>query len=68
MSDTADDWAAVRMGEPARRALRNAGYTRFEALAGVTQADIADLHGMGPKTLELLTGELAARGLHFASA
>ncbi len=53
------------IGRPATRALAAAGLTTLEQLAELTEAEIAALHGMGPKALRLLGQELAARGLHF---
>jgi DNA-binding protein H-NS len=41
----------ARIGAPARRALDAAGYTHLEQLAGITEAELAKLHGMGPKAL-----------------
>lgn len=53
---------------PARRALAAAGYHRLEDLTAVTVADLAQLHGMGPKALGVLREALAERGLAFAAA
>lgn len=55
------------LAQPARRALAGAGYTRLEQLTQVTEAEVAQLHGIGPKALSLLRGALAAQGLSFAS-
>ena len=38
-----------KIGAPATRALNNAGYTSLRQLAGVPRAELAKLHGMGPK-------------------
>ena len=51
---------------PAQRALQGAGYTRLEQLAGITEADLAKLHGVGPKAIRMLREALEARGLAFA--
>ena len=53
-------------GNPARRALELAGYTRLEQLHGVRAAELLKLHGVGPKALRVLAEALAARGLSFA--
>ena len=53
------------IGRPAQRALAAAGYTRLEQLSAVSEADIANLHGVGPKALTLLRRALEARGLSF---
>jgi hypothetical protein len=54
-----------RIGAPATGALRLAGYTRLEQLAGVPERDLAQLHGVGPKALRILREALAERGLSF---
>ena len=56
------------LSNPARRALASAGYSRLEQLSVVTEAEIANLHGVGPKALRLLRGALAERGLSFKQA
>ncbi len=48
---------------PAIRALRSAGYVELEQLAGVSAADLAKLHGMGPTALARLQDALTQRGL-----
>jgi DNA-directed RNA polymerase alpha subunit len=50
---------------PATRALHNAGYTRLEQLTKVSEAELAKLHGMGPKALGILKDALKAKGLKF---
>ena len=52
-----------KVGAPATRALHNAGYTRLSQLAGVPRAELANLHGMGPKALGLIEAALEQRGL-----
>lgn len=59
--------AVPRLASPARRALAGAGYTRLTELAQVSEAEILQLHGMGPKALGQLREALAARGLAFNS-
>jgi deazaflavin-dependent oxidoreductase (nitroreductase family) len=56
------------LSQPAQRALKAAGYTRLEQLAGVTEADLLKLHGVGAKAIETLRQALAAQGLSFADA
>ncbi|MEU2117578.1 DNA-binding protein [Streptomyces sp. NPDC016459] len=51
------------VGAPATRALAGAGYTRLDQLAGVPAAELAALHGVGPKALRVLGEALAERGL-----
>lgn len=55
------------MGEPARRALAAAGYTHLEQMAGVPVTELKKLHGIGPKALRILAGELRNRGLSFSA-
>jgi hypothetical protein len=53
------------IGQPALQALRHAGVTRLEELAEWREADLAALHGMGPKGVRLLAEALAAVGRGF---
>ncbi|WP_068924637.1 DNA-binding protein [Planobispora rosea] len=52
-----------KMGNPARRALEVAGYTRLDQLTGATEAELLALHGMGPKAMGILREALEERGL-----
>ena len=54
-------------GNPARRALVQAGYGRLELLTGLSEGEIKQLHGVGPKAIAVLRDALAARGLSFAA-
>jgi len=60
---TADDPDLPPIGAPATGALRLAGYTRLDQLAGVPERELARLHGVGPKALRILREALAERGL-----
>jgi hypothetical protein len=53
------------LSQPALRALQGAGVTRLEQLRRKTEAEVAALHGMGPKGLDLLRAALRARGWQF---
>lgn len=55
-----------KIGAPATRALAAAGLTTLDKLAKAKEADIAKLHGMGPKALGLLKDALNAQGKRFA--
>ena len=44
-------------GAPATRAFKAAGYQHYRDLAGVPRAELAALHGVGPKSLRII-GEL----------
>jgi hypothetical protein len=65
MADGSSLISMLKLSKPAHRALANAGYTRLEQLAKCTEAEIAHLHGMGPRGLEEIRAALAARGLSF---
>lgn len=56
------------IGKPAGRALEAAGYSSLEQLARAREADLLNLHGMGPKAIRLIREALAAQGLAFADA
>ena len=56
-----------KIAAPAQRALAAQGYTRLDQLTEVSEKEIAQLHGMGPKALGILRAALAVRGLAFAS-
>jgi len=51
------------VSQPATRALNGAGYTTLEQLAGVSESNLAKLHGMGPKALAVISAALIARDL-----
>ena len=55
------------LAAPARRALSGAGYTRLNQLAQATEAEIEQLHGIGPNALDQLRRALNERGLAFAA-
>lgn len=52
-----------KIGAPATRALNAAGYTSLRQLAGARRADLAKLHGMGPKALDIIEGALREHSL-----
>lgn len=54
------------LAAPAVRALYGAGYTRLEQLAQVSEAELAQLHGVGPNALKQLRKALARHGWSFA--
>jgi DNA-directed RNA polymerase alpha subunit len=54
-----------KIGAPATRALEAAGYTNLKQLTKVTEVELAQLHGMGPKALGILREALKAQGLSF---
>lgn len=56
-----------KLAQPARRALAGAGIQRLEQLSQFSQAEISQLHGIGPNALEQLRHALAEKGLSFAA-
>jgi len=51
-----------KLSAPARRALAGAGYARLEELNGVPEADLSQLHGLGPSAIDALRKALRERG------
>ncbi|ODT68066.1 MAG: hypothetical protein ABS75_21830 [Pelagibacterium sp. SCN 63-23] len=64
---TASDRVAesVKLSRPAHRALVAAGIITFADLAARRRRAIADLHGVGPKSLVELDPALRERGLEW---
>ena len=54
------------IGAPATRALMQAGCASLADVANMREADVLDLHGVGPKAIRLLREAMAVRGLSFA--
>lgn len=54
-----------KIGAPATRALAGIGITRLRQLTRVSRAELAELHGMGPKALGILEKALADEELAF---
>jgi predicted flap endonuclease-1-like 5' DNA nuclease len=55
------------LARPARQALAAAGYVTLAQLTQLTEADLARMHGIGPKAISQLRDALAAAGLSFAT-
>ena len=55
------------IGRPARGALLAAGYSRLDQLPEISEAELKQLHGVGPKAIDILRRALAARGLSFTT-
>jgi hypothetical protein len=53
------------LAKPAQRALAAAGYLRLEQFTKLSEDDVLQLHGMGPKALDLIRRALMAQGLSF---
>src|SRR5215207_3812595 len=62
-----DDTGFPKLPAPARRALSGAGYTHLDQLAQVSESELTQLHGMGPRAIAALRAALAERGLSFRS-
>ncbi|HYL42059.1 MAG TPA: DNA-binding protein [Ktedonobacteraceae bacterium] len=56
----------IGLAEPARLALSQTGYWRLEQLTELSEAEVKQLHGVGPKALDQLRRALAINGLSFA--
>ena len=52
---------------PAQRALAGAGFTKLEQLTKISEAELLQLHGMGPKAVGILRAALQSKGLSFAA-
>lgn len=57
----------IRTGKPAQQALAAAGYKELADLTNVTERELLQLHGMGPKALGILREALQKEGLSFAT-
>jgi hypothetical protein len=56
----------IELAQPARRALTAAGIRQLKQLTKFTEAEVKQLHGIGPNALDQLRRALQARGLSFA--
>jgi DNA-directed RNA polymerase alpha subunit len=54
------------LAAPARRALARAGVSRLGHLTNLSEAELMQLHGIGPKALAQLRQALAANELSFS--
>ncbi|MFE4242059.1 helix-hairpin-helix domain-containing protein [Peribacillus butanolivorans] len=55
------------LAKPAQRALAGAGYLQLEQFTKLSEAEVLQLHVMGPKALEQIRSALAEKGLAFAN-
>lgn len=67
MTNESDSDVPKGLAAPARRALGKAGYKRIEQFTELTEADLRQLHGMGPRAVEQIRVALAAKDLSFSS-
>jgi hypothetical protein len=56
-----------KLGNPAQRALANAGIETLEQLSKLTQAGFMKLHGVGKAALPIVKVAMAEKGLSFAN-
>ncbi len=56
----------LKLAGPAQRALASAGVKNLKQLARFSEAEIKELHGIGPNALVQLRAALKAKGLSFA--
>ena len=54
-----------KLASPARRALAGAGITHLAQLAGMSEADLLKLHGIGPNAIQALRQALQEQGLSY---
>jgi hypothetical protein len=55
-----------KLAAPARRALAAAGIRRLEQLTQLSEAEVKQLHGIGPNALSRLRRAMRSKGLSFA--
>lgn len=55
-----------KIGKPATNALAMVGIDQIEQLSSVTKSNLAHLHGLGPKAIEILEKSLLELGLSFS--
>ena len=60
-----NDGFLAGLATPARRALAGAGLTTLAKLAKMTEAQVSELHGMGPNAITKLRAALKKDGLSF---
>ncbi len=58
-------WNGLRVMSPAKRALLGAGLLTLDDVAQWRREDLAALHGVGPRALELIDAALAATGRRY---
>ena len=66
LGDPQESDLPMGLSNPARRALAEAGCWRLDQVAGLTEGEIKQLHGVGPKALDHLRRALGGKGLSFA--
>jgi predicted flap endonuclease-1-like 5' DNA nuclease len=54
------------LSQPALRALANVGITRLEEISKLSESELKQLHGIGPKAVKQLREAMEAKGLTFS--
>ncbi len=54
-----------KIGSPATRALEHEGYTQLKQLTKLSEAELSQMHGVGPKAVRILKEAMKAKGLSF---
>jgi len=54
------------LAKPALRALSNKGLMSLEQISKLSETELKELHGIGPKAVEQLRHALTLRGLSFS--
>ena len=57
-----------KIGAPVKRALQGIGIPELKQLTRVTEAELLQLHGFGPKTVKILRETLREKKLSFAGS
>jgi hypothetical protein len=66
-TDQAKSDLPEKLSQPAQRALAGAGIRSLKQLTKFSEAEIKQLHGIGPNAMEKLHSALKAKGLSFAN-
>ena len=66
MKEAKENHPFSNLGQPAQRALANAGIKSLEELAKLTEKELMQLHGIGKNALQTLRFALADKALSFA--
>ena len=56
------------VSKPAQRALASIGVTHLEQITRFTEAELMELHGMGPKAMGIIKDTLRAQGKSLAAS
>ena len=66
MKESKEAYPFGKLGNPAQRALANAGIETLGQLSKLTQAGFLKLHGVGKASLPIVKAAMAEKGLAFA--